>query len=90
MEESVPYYLDAIEEARRVGASFVEGVARVALASAYTRIGDVPGAAEGFAYLVDFWRRTGPDRPSCGRPRATPQACWRSTGHRDTAALLLL
>jgi hypothetical protein len=37
----------------RVGANFVDGVAGVALASARTRIGDAPGAEEGFAYLID-------------------------------------
>ena len=59
VEESVPFYVEAIEGARRVGANFVDGVAGVALASARTRIGDVSGAAEGFAYLIDYWRRTG-------------------------------
>ena len=28
-------------------------------AAARTRIGDVSGAAAGFAYLLDFWRQTG-------------------------------
>ena len=45
--------------ARRSAATFVEGVARVALASAHTRTGDVAGAAEGFDYLLDAWHRTG-------------------------------
>ena len=55
----MPYYLEAIERARRAGAAFIEGVASVALASARTRTGDVAGAAEGFGYLLDYWRRTG-------------------------------
>jgi predicted ATPase len=57
-EESVPRYVDAIAIASRVGCSFVDGVARVSLATARARIGDVAGAAEGFAYLIEFWRRT--------------------------------
>lgn len=58
-EDAVPFYLEAIDAAGRAGANFVDGVARVALASARTRIGDVAGAAAGFAYLLDYWRRTG-------------------------------
>ena len=47
----------------------------VALASARTRIGDVAGAAGGFAYLHRLLAR-GPARPpSCGPPPATPPAC---------------
>ena len=57
--EAIPYYVDAIAEATRVGCNFFEGVARVSLASAQARTGDVAGAAEGFGYLLDFWRRTG-------------------------------
>ena len=43
VEQSVPYYLEAIDGARRAGANFVVGIASVALASARTRIGDVSG-----------------------------------------------
>ncbi|MDP3890074.1 BTAD domain-containing putative transcriptional regulator [Nocardioides sp.] len=57
--KAVPHYVEAIAEAVRVGCSFVEGVARVSLASTRTRIGDVPGAAEGFGYLIASWRRSG-------------------------------
>lgn len=59
VEASLPFYLVAIEQARRAGATFVAGVASVALASARTRTGDVAGAADGFGYLIDYWRRTG-------------------------------
>lgn len=59
VEESVAFYLEAIDSARRVGSTFVEGVASVALASARARIGDVAGAAAGFVHLIDLWRRTG-------------------------------
>jgi chorismate synthase len=58
-EDSLPFYVEAIEQARRAGATFVEGVASVALASARTRLGDVPGAADGFGYRIEEWRRTG-------------------------------
>jgi tetratricopeptide (TPR) repeat protein len=58
-EDAVSCYTEAIAEAARVGCSFVEGVARVSLASTRARIGDVAGAAEGFGYLIEFWRRTG-------------------------------
>ena len=56
---SIPCYEEAIAEASGVGCNFVDGVARVALASARMRIGDVTGAAEGFSHLIEFWRRTG-------------------------------
>jgi predicted ATPase/DNA-binding SARP family transcriptional activator len=58
-EAALPYYVEAVEAAREVGSTFVEGVASVGLASARTRLGDVAGAAGGFGYLLDFWRRTG-------------------------------
>ncbi|MDN5796670.1 MAG: transcriptional regulator [Intrasporangium sp.] len=52
-------YETAITEAARVGCTFVEGVAKVSLASTRTRVGDLAGAAEGFADLITTWRRTG-------------------------------
>lgn len=58
-EEAIPYYEAAIEEARRCGVAFVEGVASVSLASARSRTGDAAGAARGFAALLTTWRRTG-------------------------------
>ena len=79
---AVPYYVEAIAEACRVGCSFVEGVARVSLASARARIGDVPGAAEGFGYLIALLAAYRPDHPavdhgpqrgaSCSRRRVAP------------------
>ncbi len=59
IEDSIPCYLEAVSEARRCGAVFVEGVASVALASARTRTGEVALAAEEFGRLLDSWRRTG-------------------------------
>jgi predicted ATPase/DNA-binding SARP family transcriptional activator len=89
VEESLPYYLEAIERARRVGANFVDGVAAVALASARTRMGDVPGAAEGFAYLIDYWRRTGQSTQLWTTARNAAGLLARM-GHPRTAALLLI
>jgi predicted ATPase/DNA-binding SARP family transcriptional activator len=89
VEESVPFYLDAIEGARRGGATFVEGVASVALASARTRIGDVAGAASGFGYLIDFWRRTGQSTQLWTTAR-NAAGLLSVVGRSRTAALLLL
>jgi tetratricopeptide (TPR) repeat protein len=89
VEESVPFYLEAIDGARRAGATFVEGVATVALASARTRIGDVAGAADGFAYLVDFWRRTGQSTQLWTTARNAAGLLSR-VGSTRTAALLVL
>jgi predicted ATPase/DNA-binding SARP family transcriptional activator len=89
VEEAVPYYLEAIDIARRVGANFVDGVAGVALASARTRIGDVSGAAEGFAYLIDYWRRTGQSTQLWTTARNAAGLLAR-LDHPRTAALLLI
>ena len=87
-EDSVPFYVDAIAEACRVGCNFVEGVARVSLASTRARIGDVPGAAEGFGYLIAFWRRTGQTTQlwTTARNAAELLAGGRSLAHRGAAA----
>ena len=86
---SVPFYLEAIEGARRAGATFVEGVASVALASARTRIGDVAGAADGFAYLIDYWRRTGQTTQLWTTAR-NAAGLLSTVGRTRTAALLLI
>ena len=88
-EESVPFYVDAIAEAARVGCTFVEGVARVSLASARARIGDVPGAAEGFGYLIAFWRRTGQTTQLWTTARNAAELL-AAAGRSRTAALLLV
>ena len=59
IEEAVPYYTQAIEAAGRAGAVFIEGVARVAAASAHARTGNVREAAAEFVRVLDEWRRTG-------------------------------
>jgi hypothetical protein len=81
--------MEAIEGAQRVGANFVSGVAGVALASARTRIGDVSGAAEGFAYLIDNWRRTGQFTQLWTTAR-NAAGLLSSVGRSRTAALLLI
>jgi hypothetical protein len=87
--DAVPYYLDAIEGARRAGSRFIEGVATVSLASARTRIGDVAGAAEGFAYLIDYWRRTGQPTQLWTTAR-NAAGLLSQVGHQETAAMLLI
>ena len=88
-EDSVPYYVEAIRDASRVGCNFVEGVARVSLASAQARIGDVPAAAEGFGYLIAFWRRTGQTTQLWTTARNAAELL-SAAGRSRTAALLLI
>ncbi len=88
-EESVPFYVEAIAEACRVGCTFVEGVARVSLASTRARIGDVPGAAEGFGYLIASWRRTGQPTQLWTTARNAAELL-AAAGRPRTAALLLV
>ena len=52
-------YARAIEAARSAGAGFVEGVARVGLASVEASTGDPDAAARGYRDLLDYWDRTG-------------------------------
>jgi hypothetical protein len=89
VEEAIPSYLEAIEGARRVGATFVEGVASVALASARTSTGDVAGAADGFAYLIAFWRGTGQTTQLWTTAR-NAAGLLSTVGRTRTAALMLL
>jgi predicted ATPase/DNA-binding SARP family transcriptional activator len=88
-DEAMPHYVTAIDEARRCGATFVEGVASVALASARTRTGDLAGAADGFAYLLDLWRRTGQQTQLWTTAR-NAAGLLAATGSPRTAALLLI
>ncbi len=88
-QDSVPYYVEAIAGASRVGCNFVEGVARVSLASAQARIGDVPAAAEGFGYLIAFWRRTGQTTQLWTTARNAAELL-SAAGRPRTAALLLI
>ena len=88
-EEAVPFYLAAIDEARRVGCTFVAGVAQVSLATARTRSGDVAGAAEVFGELLALWRRTGHATQLWTTAR-NATALLAQVGHVETAALLLI
>jgi len=88
-EDPVPFYLEAIAGARRAGATYIEGVASVSLASARTRMGDVAGAADGFVYLIDYWRRTGQATQLWTTAR-NAASLLSSVDRSRTAALLLL
>lgn len=88
-EDSVPYFVEAIAGASRVGCNFVEGVARVSLASTQARIGDVRAAAEGFGYLIAFWRRTGQTTQLWTTARNAAELL-SAAGRSRTAALLLI
>ncbi|WP_332644114.1 BTAD domain-containing putative transcriptional regulator [Aeromicrobium sp.] len=87
--ESVAHYLEAIAIAGSVGCNFVEGVARVSLATARARTGDVPGAADGFAYLIEFWRRTDQTTQLWTTARNAAELL-AGVGQSELAALLLI
>lgn len=89
VEEAVPHYVSAIEEARACGAVFVEGVASVGLASAQARIGDVRAAAAAFAGLLASWRQTGHATQLWTTAR-NAAAVLAETGRTHTAALLVI
>lgn len=86
---AIGLYLAAVEEASSVGASFVAGVAGVALASARTRTGDLAAAAAAFSDLLEHWRTTGhgPQLWTTGRNAA---ALLVAEGYDREGALLLL
>jgi predicted ATPase/DNA-binding SARP family transcriptional activator len=86
---AVPSYHRAIEGARHSGASYFEGVARVALASARTRSGDLVGAAAEFLSLIDFWTRTGHTTQLWTTAR-NAAAVLLQVGHARTAAMVLV
>jgi predicted ATPase/DNA-binding SARP family transcriptional activator len=87
-QASIPHYLDAIAVAGRVGCNFVEGVARVSLATARARTGDVAAAAEGFGYLIEFWRRTDQTTQLWTTARNAAELL-AGVGRTELAALLL-
>jgi predicted ATPase/DNA-binding SARP family transcriptional activator len=87
--QAIACYSAAIREAASVGCSFIEGVARVSLASAQARTGDVAGAADGLAYLIEFWRRTGQATQLWTTARNAAELL-ASAGRPLTAALLLV
>lgn len=87
--DALPLYEQAVGEARRCGATFVAGVASVALATARARIGDVGRAADGFGELLDLWRRTGQQTQLWTTAR-NAAGLLAGTGSERTAALLLI
>ncbi|GAA2142692.1 BTAD domain-containing putative transcriptional regulator [Nocardioides koreensis] len=87
--ESIPHYVNAISAASRVGCNFVEGVARVSLASARSRTGDVAGAAEDFGHLIESWRRTGQTTQLWTTARNAAELL-AAAGRARTAGLLLV
>ena len=88
-EQAIACYLEAITLARRAGATFVEGVAGVALASARLRAGDLAGAADGLAGLIVMWRRTGQNTQLWTTVRNSA-ALLAAAGRPRVAALLLV
>jgi hypothetical protein len=82
-------YGRAIEGARHTGATFVEGVARVARASALTSAGDLAGAADEFRSLLMSWHRSGQTTQLWTTAR-NAAALLADAGRRRTAGLLLV
>ncbi len=89
LEQAISCYLQAVSEARRCGAVFVEGVASVALASARARAGEIADAAEGFGRLLDSWRRTG-HRTQLWTTARNAAALLAGAGRWRAAGLLLI
>lgn len=58
-DDAVTAYTRAVESARRAGATFVDGIASVGLASVLARRGDAAAAAEQFRRLLRYWTTTG-------------------------------
>lgn len=88
-EAAVRHYTAAVEEARSVGATFVAGVAEVALASVQARIGDPRSAAAAYSRLLDAWRSSG-HGPQLWTTARNAASLLLDHGHAREAALLLL
>jgi predicted ATPase/DNA-binding SARP family transcriptional activator len=86
---AIACYVAAVEEARSVGASFVAGVAGVALASARARTGDSATAAAAYSDLLEYWRNTGRG-PQLWTTARNAAALLIAEGHPREGALLLL
>jgi predicted ATPase/DNA-binding SARP family transcriptional activator len=82
-------YTAAVEEARSVGATFVAGVAGVALATLQARIGDPATAATAYGRLLDTWRTSG-HGPQLWTTARNAAALLLDQGYVREAALLLL
>ena len=59
LDAAIAAYEEAIDVARSVDASFVEGVATVGLVSVWGRSGRLVEALGGYRWLIDYWRRAG-------------------------------
>jgi predicted ATPase len=88
IDDAMPHYCEAIELSGRAGTSFVEGVARVSLAAARRRSGDIAGAAGEYAELLGTWRRTGHDTQLWTTARNAAELL--AAAGRDEAGALLL
>lgn len=88
-DAAIRHYTAAVEEARSVGATFVAGVAGVALASVQARIGDPATAAAAYSRLLDAWRRSG-HGPQLWTTARNAASLLLDHGHAREAALLLL
>lgn len=88
-EVALARYTAAVEEAHSVGATFVAGVAEVAMATLQARIGDVATAAVAYSRLLDAWRTSG-HGPQLWTTARNAAALLLAHGHRREAALLLL
>ena len=86
---AVGHHLAAVEEANSVGATFVAGVAGVALASVRAKTGDRATAAAAYRDLLDHWRTTG-HGPQLWTTARNAAALLMAEGHAREAALLLL
>jgi predicted ATPase/DNA-binding SARP family transcriptional activator len=89
LDAALACYREAIDLARRSGAGFVEGVARVSFVSAQSRSGDVAGAAAGYVELLREWRRTG-HNPQLWTTARNAAELLASAGHVETATLVLI
>src|SRR3954447_15565224 len=83
------HQLAAVEEANGVGATFVAGVAGVALASVRAKTGDRATAAAAYRDLLEHWRTTG-HGPQLWTTARNAAALLLAAGHTREAALRLL
>jgi hypothetical protein len=80
-------YVAAIHLAQRCGATFVEGVATVGLASVWTATGAVEQAVRGYQVLLAYWLRTG-NHTQLWTTVRNSAALLADLGHNHPAAVL--
>jgi len=88
-QDAAAEYTTAVELARRCGASFVNGVATVGLASMRNSLGQAGDAATLYTQLLDYWQRTGNETQLWNTARNAGVLLLENGSHR-TAALLLI